>query len=402
MALPARQEGWPRGALFDQPHSSAEAGEAINRSVEGSLRRSWRPGKELSDALKTGEELDPAGAARVRQRLESDPNSLEARAILLAWEARPKPENNDESRQLRAGQIAFLVGNAPDSDILGSPLVLLNNVPTDPLSDSAGYEQVRTLWLNQLALSSGNPTVIAHAVNFLRVPDPEKTEQLLLPVVNKVEGAPVWLGDLYGLAALGVTGLDLKTGLPARAGERLPETAFAQKARSTLASTVDARVLFSALATVTAGGRSLAKLGRLPAGYADFCGTLLNRARQIFPDTSASCDPSASVPDDRSAVNSPVSRIRIGGKVAQANLIKQVRPVYPSAAKAQHIQGTVRFSVLIDKEGKIRSLLLISGPLALYESARDAVLQWVYKPTRLNGEPVEVVTVADINYEMRQ
>jgi hypothetical protein len=62
----------------------------------------------------------------------------------------------------------------------------------------------------------------------------------------------------------------------------------------------------------------------------------------------------------------------------------------------------VRFNAIIDGEGRISSLELVSGPLTLYGSARDAVRQWIYKPTLLNGKPVEVATVIDINYEMRR
>jgi hypothetical protein len=58
------------------------------------------------------------------------------------------------------------VRNAPEADILGSPLALINRAPGDVLSGPAGYEQVRTMWLTQLSLNSGNVAVIAHAVNF--------------------------------------------------------------------------------------------------------------------------------------------------------------------------------------------------------------------------------------------
>jgi protein TonB len=97
--------------------------------------------------------------------------------------------------------------------------------------------------------------------------------------------------------------------------------------------------------------------------------------------------------------NTP-QRIRVGGNVQAANLVKKVQPAYPAEAKSRHIQGTVRFTVIISKEGKISSLTLVSGPLPLYESARDAVKQWEYKPTKLNGKPVDVVTQIDVNYTL--
>lgn len=95
-------------------------------------------------------------------------------------------------------------------------------------------------------------------------------------------------------------------------------------------------------------------------------------------------------------------RIRVGGNVQSAKLISQARPEYPALAKQARIQGTVRFSVLIAKDGTVKGLLLIAGHPLLVESAQKAVQQWKYQPTHLNGEPVEVVTVVDVNYTLAE
>ena len=214
--------------------------------------------------------------------------------------------------------------------------------------------------------------------------------------VNKKADAASAPGQNYALAALGVTGLDFKRGLPVSAAERMPETPFAQKARSTLMSTADTAQLLVGLATVTIAGKSLAKAGHLPAGYAEFCEALLNKAKQIQPAITTSCDPARPLQEE----NNGPTRIRVGGNVQAANLVKKVQPTYPAEAKSRHIQGTVQFTALIDKTGKIATLTLVSGPVALYESARDAVRQWAYKPALLNGRPVEVVTLIDVNYTL--
>jgi protein TonB len=98
----------------------------------------------------------------------------------------------------------------------------------------------------------------------------------------------------------------------------------------------------------------------------------------------------------------PPSAIRVGGNVQQANLIKQPKPVYPPLAKAARVQGTVRFTAKISKEGTIQELQLISGPPLLVKAAQDAVSQWQYKPTLLNGDPVEVITTIDVNFTLSQ
>jgi hypothetical protein len=85
------------------------------------------------------------------------------------------------------------------------------------------------------------------------------------------------------------------------------------------------------------------------------CEELLSRAKQMFPETASSCDVEAPLPEEnRRLFQGPVQRIRVGGTVQQANLIKQPRPVYPQEAKARHIEGAVRFNAIIGKDGKMQ------------------------------------------------
>ena len=85
-----------------------------------------------------------------------------------------------------------------------------------------------------------------------------------------------------------------------------------------------------------------------------------------------------------------------------ANILRQVKPPYPPLAKQARIQGTVRFNAVIGKDGTIQNLTLVSGHPMLVQSAQEAVKQWVYKPTLLNGEPVEVITTIDVNFTLNQ
>jgi protein TonB len=95
-------------------------------------------------------------------------------------------------------------------------------------------------------------------------------------------------------------------------------------------------------------------------------------------------------------------RIRVGGNVQQAKLVRQPHPVYPPLAKQARIQGVVKLSAIIAKDGTIQHLEVISGHPLLIPSALEAVKQWVYQPTLLNGEPVEVVTQIDVNFTLSQ
>src|ERR1700719_2806020 len=95
-------------------------------------------------------------------------------------------------------------------------------------------------------------------------------------------------------------------------------------------------------------------------------------------------------------------RIRQGGSVQAALLVNKVQPVYPPLARQTRISGTVRLHALISKSGTVESLEVLSGHPLLVRAAMDAVQQWKYKPTLLNGEPVEVDTTIDVIFSLNQ
>ena len=95
-------------------------------------------------------------------------------------------------------------------------------------------------------------------------------------------------------------------------------------------------------------------------------------------------------------------RITIGGNVQQAKLVRQPKPVYPPLAKQARISGVVHLAAVISANGTIQDLKVISGHPLLIPAALDAVKQWVYQPTLLNGEPVEVQTQIHVNFTLSQ
>ena len=96
-------------------------------------------------------------------------------------------------------------------------------------------------------------------------------------------------------------------------------------------------------------------------------------------------------------------RLRIGGSVEESHIIAKKMPAYPAAAKAAGIQGKVLLEAMISKEGVPQELRVLSSPSDdLSESALEAVRQWRYSPTLLNGNPVEVLTDIVINYTLSQ
>jgi periplasmic protein TonB len=94
------------------------------------------------------------------------------------------------------------------------------------------------------------------------------------------------------------------------------------------------------------------------------------------------------------------TRIRVGGNVAAAKLVHQVQPIYPQIAKTAHVSGTVLLHAIIAKDGTIQELQYVSGPPLLMRAAMDAVREWRYSPTLLNGEPVEVDTTIQVVFTL--
>lgn len=121
----------------------------------------------------------------------------------------------------------------------------------------------------------------------------------------------------------------------------------------------------------------------------------------ILRDESVTA-PAAPPPAVKEAAKPAVpTRIRVGGNVQQAKLISQARPVYPPLAKSARIQGVVRLSAIIGRDGAIDSLQVVGGHPLLVPAALEAVRSWRYQPTLLNGEAVEVLTQIDIHFTLQ-
>jgi protein TonB len=94
--------------------------------------------------------------------------------------------------------------------------------------------------------------------------------------------------------------------------------------------------------------------------------------------------------------------VSVGGDVQNARLIHKVKPAYPPLAKQVRIQGMVRLQAIIARDGTIQNLTLVSGHPLLVPAALEAVRQWRYQPTTLNGQVVEVMTQIDVNFTLSQ
>ena len=87
------------------------------------------------------------------------------------------------------------------------------------------------------------------------------------------------------------------------------------------------------------------------------------------------------------------------GAFVSGHILDKVQPAYPAFARMSHLSGTVVLHAIISKEGRTTNLFALASPSeALTAAALDAVRQWTYQPFLLNGKPVEVETVINVNF----
>jgi TonB family protein len=91
-------------------------------------------------------------------------------------------------------------------------------------------------------------------------------------------------------------------------------------------------------------------------------------------------------------------RIVVSQRVSESMLIKKIDPEYPDSARREHVEGTVTLGAVIDKNGDVGQLSVVSGPTLLIPAALEAVRQWKYKPYLLNGEPLAMQTHVAVSF----
>src|SRR6185369_17481127 len=91
-------------------------------------------------------------------------------------------------------------------------------------------------------------------------------------------------------------------------------------------------------------------------------------------------------------------KLTTGGQIQQAVLVSRKDPEYPKLARDTGAKGVVQLVATIGTDGKVKSVKVVKGPPMLQKAAADAVMQWRYKPTILNGVAVEAQTEVLVNF----
>ena len=137
-------------------------------------------------------------------------------------------------------------------------------------------------------------------------------------------------------------------------------------------------------------GRDLALTAQLDLG-------ILTESVDVQAEGSAKAKPSTETGEKPKP-----TRIRIGGNVEFAKVLTKVQPIYPESAKAAGAQGSVVLHAIVSKDGRPLSVEVLNSQIdpELARAAVEAVSQWRFQPTLLNGEPVEIDTTITVNFKL--
>ncbi len=131
--------------------------------------------------------------------------------------------------------------------------------------------------------------------------------------------------------------------------------------------------------------------------------TLGQSASGEAPTGVAAFDPNRLVPQAASTAPVPDAfphAVRVGGDVKEPKKIRDMRPVYPQAALDGGVQGIVILEIVVDPAGKVAQVKILRGQPLLDDAAINAVAQWEYTPTLLNGEPVPIRMTVTVNFTL--
>lgn len=97
----------------------------------------------------------------------------------------------------------------------------------------------------------------------------------------------------------------------------------------------------------------------------------------------------------------PASPLRVGGNIREPKKLRHFNPVYPALAREARVQGTVILETLIGQDGRVENVTVLRGLPLLDTAAMDAVRQWVFTPTLLNGVAVPVIMTITVSFALQ-
>jgi len=348
-----------------------------------------------TELVKAGYSLTQSEAEGLESVLGKKPNDEAARLKLLGYYATlPTSLPPEAIRQRRAEHIFWLIEKNPKCGLFeyagGTWKIFLKG---DVLADPGAFDRGKALWLRQIQAHPNDEKIKTYASSFMEFGDPETAARLLreLKLVRAV-------GSLYAYRTLGVVAQDYKTGDPSAVDESLRDSEYGKRILAELQTSGDPMLVGGAGFWLAVQGGMLYADGKTAWDYTRLSEELLAKARRLDPNTLDWYAVSTKLP---ALGERPPRVLRMGSPPIKSSLRKSVTPTYPEAAKAKGVEGTVLLNVVIGLDGRILKAVVVSGPPELAQSALDAISQWEYAPTLLNGKPVFVITKISAEYRLR-
>ncbi len=347
----------------------------------------------------------PSLAEKIRQvemQVQSEPENAEARATLVGIYLL--------TLQFDKGmeQLLWVVEHHPEWRAAGMTAIVW---PEGGHGFTvADYQRLKAAWERALTDHSDDSEVLCYGGLFLESSDGERALQLFHQARQLQPSSSIYAEAIAGIyieaAAHGANG-QAPIALPADLAARL---------RDELPTSNDPELLYGV-------GSQLARIDpQSPDNAHRQLGLrLLERATLLEPDNPRwakalaiakaytipglakvpnATTPAAAKEPSTLQMNVPPAAVHIDGFVAEGNLVRRVAPIYPPLARAAGVSGSVEFTGIIGTDGHIQNLQLVRGHPLLIQAARDAVLQWEYKPMLRNGSPVPVVTNILIQFKL--
>jgi TonB family protein len=348
-------------------------------------------------------EMTAEQAGALEQELATNPENEPARERLLEYYTFKQmcaqgirgglptpPECSDRDVQAasrRIPLILWLIDHQPESDLNKMAMIF------PQLDGPDVYEDARNRWLTQVNLHPNDARVLLNAAGILGFRNTQERIDLMQRA-RKLDPAlgTEPLAGLYSAILLS----DNEPGLAAQI-------------RNELQSSSDIALVGSVGRHLVEGGSSHLSTSERYA----LANELVTHAQSLEPQNREWADlmegvkaimdgavPSVTERAPFAVGTIDAQTIRIGGIVAAANLQESPSPIYPPLAKAASVQGTVKLGIRIGADGHVKDTTVISGHPLLLEAAKDAAMRYVYKPTLLNGQPVEVRTDVEIVFRL--
>ena len=335
-------------------------------------------------------------ASQLEQQLRDDPENQQVRADLLNY------YGHNNMRPALVDSICWLIEHHPESPILGLDIAAIFSYRM-PASDAADFERVRALWASALNPARIDPEILHNAARFFEISDVDKSIEIAKQLLRlDPAGHAEAVAYFYGLVLSGRVG----------SAHRMDRLIASLPLFEDLIHSLDPQFLGS-VATELINYGADTELHRKDADLSFVCLSavqLIDRARQLDPQNSQwtdllegakrlPCSPAP--PSEVTGHPVPGPGQGIVWVVGALEATRLIRLVPPDLSPAQHagVEGVVHCHVLIGADGHVVEAEALSGNAILIPPAIDAVKQYVYTPTHLNGEAVEVSTTVDVPFQ---